>query len=67
MVRQLHRLKNVNMPQNATTPEEIRLRFSNDDIKERFGMSKHEIPLNFYVDTIVETNYAFTLFISQSM
>lgn len=65
MERNLYRIHRNVMPQAPKTPEEIINMFAQQNIKDTFGMSLGEIKEEFHKDTIIEKNFAYTIFQSK--
>lgn len=64
--RQLARLKNKQYPKLPVDCREIRQLFQNPNILRDYGTTLRN-DANLYVETIVERNFAFTLFKSDAM
>lgn len=67
MERNLYRIHRDVMPQAPKTPEEIVKMFSQQNIKDTFGMSLGPHKEEFYKDTVIEKNFAYTIFQSKGI
>lgn len=60
---QTHRRKGI--PNNPKNVEEMRDYFEREEIKAKFGQTKHEIPKKFHHATIITTLFSYVIFASE--
>lgn len=65
MRRNLHRIKAQTLPKTPKSPADIIACFEQDNFMQTYGFTMPPDSKQFYVNTIVEANFSYTIFISQ--